>query len=265
MQTTPQEKHMQLKDTGERVIEDANSSRSPMFLRHMAAYRFAQPYVQGQRVLECGSGSGYGSAFLAHNGAQRVVGVDISEEAITFARQRYAAENLEFRSADITHLDFPNGAFDVVTSFQVIEHVPDDAAFVRQIRRVLKASGVALISTPNKRTYSPNTPGPENPFHVREYYLNQYQELLMPHFAHVDIMGVDHSPRAAELSTKLEHTQRMIKGSPFLAAVKKMVPKPIKRWLDPARRAPMLDASDYTVGQANPESCLDFIAVCKTA
>ncbi len=254
---------MQLQDTGERVIEDANSSHSPMFLRHMAAYRFAQTYVQGKLVLECGSGSGYGSAFLASQGARQVVGVDVSAEAIQFARGKYAADNLEFRPADITRLDLPDGAFEVVTSFQVIEHVQDDAAFVRQIRRVLKTPGVALISTPNKQTYSPNTPGPENPFHVREYYLPQYEELLKPHFDHVDIMGVYHSERAAALSQKLEHTQQMIKGSPFLAAVKKIVPKPIKRWLAPGRGM-TVDASDYTVRPADPASCLDFIAVCTT-
>jgi ubiquinone/menaquinone biosynthesis C-methylase UbiE len=255
---------MELKYTGERVIEDANSHQSPNYLRHMAAYRFAQTYVQGKSVLDCGSGSGYGAFFLIRNGAGQVVGVDVSDEAIQYAMGRYAFKNLEFKHADIAKLDFSDGAFDVVTSFQVIEHLQNPGTFLQQTRRVLKRPGVALISTPNKKTYSPNTPGPENPFHVREYYLDEYRKLLKPYFASVEIVGVGQSTRAEGLTRKLERAERLVKGSPLLAAVKKVVPKPIKRLLAPGR-GQAIDSSDYTVSETNLDSCLDFIAICETA
>jgi ubiquinone/menaquinone biosynthesis C-methylase UbiE len=253
---------MQLKDTGERVIEDANSQDSPNYLRHMAAYNFAAQCVKDKVVLDSGSGSGYGAYYLIKNGARRVVGVDISEEATEYAKEKYKFENLGFESGNVTQLRFPDETFDVVTSFQVIEHLKDTNEFLEEIRRVLKKSGVALISTPNKKTYSPNTPNPENPFHQREFYLSEFREILKSHFARVDILGMSYSPCAKELTKKLEQTERFLRQSRFLNAVRQVIPKRIRRLLSPMRGR-RIGPSDFIVSGANLESCLDFIAVCK--
>jgi len=87
---------MELKDTGERLIVKDGSLKDPNYIRHMAAYMFAARFVKDKLVLDSGSGSGYGSYFLASNGARKVIGVDRSEKAITYARSRYKCANLEF-------------------------------------------------------------------------------------------------------------------------------------------------------------------------
>ena len=120
-------------------------------------------------VLDDGCGSGYGSYYLAANGAKEVVGIDVAADAVEYAKTRYIHENLEFVQMNSTELSFGDESFDVVTSFQVIEHIEDADKFLQQMPRVLKSGGIALISTPNKQTYSPGTAVPDNPFHVREF------------------------------------------------------------------------------------------------
>ena len=92
----PKVEIMELKDTGERLIVKENSQNDPNYIRHMAAYMFAVQFVKDKIILDAGSGSGYGAHYLAINGANKVMGVDQSEEAITYARSRYKCANLEF-------------------------------------------------------------------------------------------------------------------------------------------------------------------------
>ncbi|WP_146906943.1 class I SAM-dependent methyltransferase [Arenimonas daejeonensis] len=90
---------LELEPTGERMIEDAYRSSVGayvIYLMHSASYAFADPYCRGRRVLDLGCGSGYGSHRISASAAS-VVGVDVAEEAIGFARARYAAPNLEFK------------------------------------------------------------------------------------------------------------------------------------------------------------------------
>ncbi|MCB0503959.1 MAG: methyltransferase domain-containing protein, partial [Cyclobacteriaceae bacterium] len=72
-----------------------------------------------------------------------------------------------------------------VVSFQVIEHIKDDTTFLKEIHRVLKPGGIALISTPNiKMTLS------RNPWHIREYTADQLTELARSEFSDVEMKGI---------------------------------------------------------------------------
>lgn len=158
--------------SGERMIEDAYRN-SPglyaIYLMHLASYRFAQQYTTGRRVLDLGCGSGYGSALIAE-GARDVVAVDVSPDAVRYAAEHYARPNLDHQLIRPGQaLPFADASFDVVLSFQVIEHVVDDAAYVAEAKRVLRNSGILMVITPNRNVRLLPGQKPWNRWHLREY------------------------------------------------------------------------------------------------
>lgn len=145
---------------------------------HVGRYLFAAPHCAGKRVLDVACGEGYGAFMLARCGAAEVVGVDIAEDAIAVARQRFARDGVEFLVGDA--LDLPGllggrPPFDVIVSFETIEHVPDPRRFLEGIRRVLAPGGVILVSCPNDGLEAER--GITNPFHARTYTLAEFQEM----------------------------------------------------------------------------------------
>jgi len=164
----------------ERVSPHAGMSDETLE-HHMKRYIFAQPYVAGKTVLSIACGNGYGEHMFATEAkAARVIGMDVSEEAIDFAKEHYQAEHLEYRVCDALAIDLPDNAVDVVVSFETIEHIEDDIGYLKELRRVLKPGGIALISTPNKAKSLKNyfASKPLNPYHVREYVPHTFTQTL---------------------------------------------------------------------------------------
>ncbi len=93
---------------------------------------------------------------------------------------------VEFKQINIPPMtELPDDSFDRVISFQVIEHIKDDLTYLREIKRVLKPGGFALITTPNiKFTLT------RNPWHQREYQSSELQQLAEQVFSKVKIMGI---------------------------------------------------------------------------
>ncbi|MEO7431324.1 MAG: class I SAM-dependent methyltransferase [Dokdonella sp.] len=171
--------------TGERFLPDCVRE---IWYEHWHRYVFAREFSVGARVLDAACGEGYGSAMLAEVAAS-VVGVDIDQASIAHARARYAGKaGLRYDCADATQLPFPDGAFDVVVSFETLEHLADQARLLSGFARVLASDGTLLISSPDKRTYS-DLSGFRNEFHVRELYRDELLQLLKPHFPHVRLYG----------------------------------------------------------------------------
>jgi SAM-dependent methyltransferase len=162
-----------LRPTGERVIP-AEQREELVYAEHIARYRFACQFAPGCSVLDAGSGEGYGTAMLKDAGSTSVVGLDLDEEAVAHARERYG---LDFVRGDIAELPFEDGSFDLVVCFETIEHIADGAAAVAEFRRVLTAEGLLVISTPNSKEYLVH-----NEFHEREYTPGEFDELLAGEF-----------------------------------------------------------------------------------
>jgi 2-polyprenyl-6-hydroxyphenyl methylase / 3-demethylubiquinone-9 3-methyltransferase len=100
----------------------------------------------GQRVLDVGCGEGVFAAELAAVGAE-VLGIDVAEEPLRRARARHPALDLRLVDGEAPW-PLPDASFDVVWAGEVIEHVADTAAWLSEVRRVLRSGGSLLISTP---------------------------------------------------------------------------------------------------------------------
>ena len=167
----------------ERIVPDETSPG--IVALHLKRYEFAAPWCRDRAVLDAGCGVGYGAAHLAEVAAS-VVGVDRDEDAIAYARERYARPNVEFRVGDLLGLDLADGSFDVVCSFETIEHVEDIDAFLAEVVRVLRPEGVFLVSTPR---VDDTTASPENPFHRVELSPGDFEGFLRRSFRDVELYG----------------------------------------------------------------------------
>lgn len=171
--------------TAERVSVEASDNF--VFQRSLLAYHAAAERVSG-RVLEIGTGSGYGIEVIAPQ----------TEQFVTIDKHIPAPEllawpNVEFRQATVPPLPFDDASFDYVISFQVIEHIERDAAFVHEIHRVLRSGGRFIVTTPHAPMSLTR-----NPWHVREYTIEELRSLLMGSFREVEMLGVFGNERVME-------------------------------------------------------------------
>jgi SAM-dependent methyltransferase len=190
--------------TGERVVPGQVSP--DLWNEHYARYAFAARLARGKRVLDIGCGAGYGSALLAEVAAS-VTGVDVSPDAAASARNSYSRENLRFVSAAAQNLPFPSASCDLITAFEVIEHLDDWPALLAEARRLLAPAGQFIVSTPNKLYYaeSRRLHGP-NPYHNHEFEYEEFRDALAALFPHVafflqnHVQGIAFQPAAASSS-----------------------------------------------------------------
>jgi SAM-dependent methyltransferase len=172
--------------TGERIVPWARDAQ--VIYEHLHRYLWAQPLVAGRRVLDLGSGEGFGAALLADTAAA-VTGIDIDERTVEHSRVNYAAPNLSYRVGSATDLSaFADGAFDAVVAFEMIEHVAEHDRVLAEIARVLAPGGVLAMSTPERRAYSDDR-GFTNPYHARELTQDEFTALLGTRFATVALFA----------------------------------------------------------------------------
>jgi len=166
-----------LEFTGERFTPECVRE---IAYEHWHRYAWALPWIKGQDVLDVASGEGYGSHLISQE-AKSVVGVDIDVKTIEHAREKYNRDNLSFQVGDVLNLPVEDSRFDVVVCFETIEHLADHPRLMTELKRVLKPDGLLLMSSPDKSSYSDQT-GYDNPFHVKELYREELDQLLATHF-----------------------------------------------------------------------------------
>jgi SAM-dependent methyltransferase len=230
--------------TGERTLPDV-PEENYWYRRHLAVYEWIARRVHGLRVVDLACGEGYGADVLATSAAE-VLGVDANPDAHEHARLRYRRPNLRFERGLVEEFE---GPCDAIVFLQTIEHIHEPQ---RLLRRFASAAPLAYVTTPNRLTLAP--PGAEksdNPWHLREYTLDEYRDLLEPCFSRVEILGVFHARklRLHELALRLGWDR----VHPALGLTKPFY----------SRFVPAIRAADFRVtAEGDLEHALDFLAVC---
>ena len=167
------DKEKKLDFTGERFTPECVRE---IWYEHYHRYAFACHLVKNKTVLDAACGEGYGSNILATE-AKNVTGLDIDFESINHATSRYNKENLSFVQGSCTELPFEAQSFDVIVSFETLEHLKEQSQMLSEFKRVLKSDGLLIISTPDKKHYSDAT-GFTNEYHLKELYKEEFEILL---------------------------------------------------------------------------------------
>lgn len=164
--------------TDERMSMAANAAEAnAMYLaEHMARYAVLQPYVCGLRVLDIACGEGYGSWLLKEWGAASVVGVDVSREGVEAAQRQFGREGVRYLVADACSVAgvLTPGSFDVIASFETIEHVRDPTQFLLGLKQLAASGARIFISCPND--HAALLPEQSNPYHLRKYTFEEFQD-----------------------------------------------------------------------------------------
>ncbi len=209
--------------SGERFIPQQADPFDEIAVEHLQRYQSVKSLVRGKAVLDAGSGEGYGTHLLAQTAA-KVVGLDISSEAVENARAVYRRQNLEYRVGSIHELPFPSGSFNVVVSFEVIEHVAEEVqeGFLREARRVLRSDGILVVSTPNKAVYS-DRESHHNEFHVKEFYVDEFESFLRRTFPAVRLFGQSWSIASVLQQSSSRRLDRLIPEGGISASPKYVI------------------------------------------
>jgi glycosyltransferase involved in cell wall biosynthesis/SAM-dependent methyltransferase len=163
-------------DTGERFVP-LRSRKGLTSGEHFARYLFASEFCEGKRVLDAACGTGYGSYILKILGAAEVIGVDSDPAAIELARRSYESAGLDFQVADVTARGLAFPRFDVIASFETLEHLRDPERFLENVKEWLAPGGLLLISCPHDAR-SPWV----SPFHLRHYTYQEFHSLVSRYF-----------------------------------------------------------------------------------
>lgn len=233
--------------TGERTLPDV-PEENYWFRRHLAVYEWIADRVAGKRVVDLACGEGYGSDVLAGR-ATDVVGIDANPEAHEHARLRYVRPNLRFERDLVENV---SGPLDAVVFLQTIEHIE---AVEDLLAAIAEAAPLAFISTPNRLTLAPKgAEKSDNPWHLREYTLEEYRELLGPAFGEVELLGLFHAGKLAI------HERAIGLGWDRVHSALRFT-KPFYDRFNPA-----IAAGDFKLrgeSEADLSRALDFVAVCR--
>jgi SAM-dependent methyltransferase len=258
---------MSARFTGERP------GRGPAFAydeaRHRAAYLYARDLARGREVLDAGCGEGFGTVLLAET-ARRVLGIDYAEMAVAAARTAHRRPNLEFRRLEVEGVPALGTHFDLVTNFQVIEHLADPARFLIAVRSVLRPDGMFLLTTPNRLTSAS-----DNPYHLREYSAPELDALLRTVFPEVTLAGLLGNERVQAFEqARARQVARLLRLDPL--GVRRWLPAPVVRFAFARlstlvrRKVAAADAetlaitpADFTVVTGSPPDAIDLVALCR--
>ncbi len=163
------------------IASETITSDNPIHQRLLKAYVLAADKVHGN-LLEVGCGEGRGISWLAPR-STNYSAIDKIVPVVEDLKKKYPQGN--FVSGNIPPLPYNDNTFDCVVSFQVIEHIADDELFLKEISRVLKPNGLALITTPNRPLSLSR-----NPWHEREYTAEELTLLAKKYFTSVEMKGI---------------------------------------------------------------------------
>jgi SAM-dependent methyltransferase len=229
---------------------------------------FVGGFVKDRVVLDSGCGYGYGSRYLADQGADFVVATDRDGNAVKLAKSWYGADNLDFVVADGNHMPFCPCAFDTTSSLEVIEHIEDYEGYVREIYRVLRDNGSLILSTPNKSHTDRTRLMPL--FHIREFYPNLLVSLLGKYFTVLHLYGKNIVTRrtTVDRSSDSIHVGLILAKAASIKGVRMLLQRLPNHFLSPIRfilrtnGVPELKPEDFEISESIVPTASNLIAVC---
>ena len=256
--------------TGERILPGGKFNVT--YQQSLFAYDVVRGWAAGKSILDVGFGEGYGSAYLAEV-AREVVGVDYNAATVREATERYARPNLTFKHADVFDLpaELTRKKFDIVCSFQTIEHMDDQERFVKILQAQTAPGGMVIMTTPNRLKF-PSF----NPYHVREFAPEELRELLSRHFPSVQVHGVFGDAEVLEYRAAKQTLGNLILRVDVLQA-REWLPRPFVRGIYGAvsnllklasyrsKQAVVDDVTleNFSLSDTNLKESLDLLAVGK--
>ena len=212
-------------------------------LIHRWPYELLMAQAKDKSVLELGCNKGFGTIIYAED-ARSVKAVDTSSTAIEKARMYNARDNIEYICLDSWTLPFADNTFDLTVLFQVIEHIALDKLdiFLREIKRVTRADGQVIVSTPNRDIRLLPFQKPWNKFHTKEYSAQDLKQLLSRYFADVKVEGLF----GVEALNKIE--RRRVRQKPGKVYLK----GPLRKYLIRPILNLLPDSLKATTGGASP-------------
>ena len=237
--------------------------------RHLAAYLYARELARDRQVLDAGCGEGFGTVLLSET-ARRVTGIDYSSDAVKAAAAKYKRPNLEFRQLDVYKLPGLDLRFDLVTNFQVIEHLAEPEKFLTAVRAALKPEGVLMLTTPNRLTSVS-----ENPYHLREYTADELHTLLQPLFGRIEVCSMMGNAKVRDFDAeRARQVRRILRLDPLglrhrlpewfvkfaFGRLAVMVRRRVAEQDDASRS---IVPSDFHVEESVRPDALDLIALCR--
>jgi 2-polyprenyl-3-methyl-5-hydroxy-6-metoxy-1,4-benzoquinol methylase len=170
-----------LKLTGERVIPEKMNPLNGMLLEHLARYYFTVEYAKG-RVLDIACGTGYGSKIIAKAKKaelEEIVAADNDEAALNYARSNHFHPLIRYKKVDAEDSELPNklglGTFDLIISFETLEHLSQEETFMNNLYTMLKPGGTLIISTP----FGGGRGKPTNePYHIHQLTEQEFMGLF---------------------------------------------------------------------------------------
>lgn len=168
----------QLENDYERMVPEFHQE-TLMYAEHYTRYFAAEDIIKGKIVLDIASGSGYGTKMLAEK-AKHVYGVDVNEQAVNYSKKYFSSKNIEYLVGDGVKIPLDDNSVDVVITFETIEHIEDYKIFIKEVKRVLRPDGIAIVSTPNDIEFAEG-----NHFHLHEFEYEELVSLLKKDFKNI--------------------------------------------------------------------------------
>ena len=177
---------LNLKPSAARLVPGVSAVRTE--LEHRRRYRYFAHLAKSQITADIACGFGYGTQQLAGQ-ARWAVGIDSHRDTLLLASRCYPAPHLGYVCGEVQRLPLASGSVDRIFSFLTIEYLSNPAAFLSEVRRILRLEGLFILATPNRLTHSPGQEKPRDPLHVQEWTLPELRGLLTQHFRWVLLLG----------------------------------------------------------------------------
>lgn len=146
---------------------------------HLDRYTFVKDFTNDKKVLDIACGCGYGSYLIATEGkAKEVIALDLNSDSIRYGNHRFGSPAIKRSVADAQEY-VKESEFDVIVSFETIEHLPKYDQFLKNMSKSLKDDGVFYVSTPIVKKTRTNC---VNPFHVIEWSFEDFHSVVKEHF-----------------------------------------------------------------------------------